>query len=161
MGTGWGDSDGRLRLVDAETGKIQWQAFLCKWVGCVTMSADGRFVTSVGGFHRRYWALWDVATPRVARMEGARHDGKAPCRCTMFHGWDLRYHRDCPVQAHKGRISALAFSACGQKLASGGEDGAVILWDDRKGGRRRAGTWCLETRLSFVLGGRGAAGERE
>ena len=39
----------------------------------------------------------------------------------------------CPVVAHTKRIRALAFSPCGRKFATGGGDGAVILWNTQTG----------------------------
>ena len=39
----------------------------------------------------------------------------------------------CPVYAHIAGLRAVAFSPCGQRLATGGEDQKVILWDVQTG----------------------------
>ena len=39
----------------------------------------------------------------------------------------------CPVVAHTSQVRAVALSPCGHKLATGGLDSVIILWDARTG----------------------------
>ena len=137
MGTG----DGRVRLVDASTGVARWDV-LCyprsvqKDGHSVAMSPDGRFVASVGGSEEG-WKLLD-AESGVVCMTGARHDGTGVCSCKVRkHGVEkgIRTALDagCPVQAHTAGLRAVALSPCGLRLATGGDDFTVILWDAQDG----------------------------
>jgi len=126
--------DGRVMLVDEATGEERWavQAHVGEFSHAeVAMSPSGRFVASVGGDHE-HWMLWDAADG-AERMAGARHDGTGACICQV----DERGHRvvqaGCPVVAHTAGQRALAFSPCGQRFASGDDDGVVILWDAQTG----------------------------
>jgi len=125
-------------LVDEATGEERWA--VQAHVGAfgpenvftrVAMSPRGRVVASIGGRHDN-WMLWDAARG-AERMAGARHDGTGACICQV----DDRGHRvvqaECPVVAHTAKQYALAFSPCGQRLATGDDDGVVILWDARTG----------------------------
>jgi len=131
-----GSSAGRICLVDAETGKLRWGVQGClegRGSPRVKMSPDGRFVASVGG-GEVCWKLWDAETggvewmPRsgVEWLAGARHDGTGSCRCKISLD---QVPLGCPVVAHTAGVNAVAFSPCGQRLATGGDDHAVILWD--------------------------------
>ena len=92
------------------------------------MSPDGRFVASVG-LHPGHWTLWDAASGAV-HMVGARHDGTGVCICK---GQRWLQREGCPLVAHTAGLHALAFSPCGQRLATGGRDSVVILWDAKTG----------------------------
>jgi WD40 repeat protein len=125
---------GRVMLVDEATGEERWavQAHVGT-VGpenvCteVAMSPNGRFVASVSGEHEN-WMLWDAARG-AEQMAGAKHDGTGACICQV----DERGHRvlqaGCPGVAYTAWQRALAFSPCGQRFATGDDDGVVILWD--------------------------------
>ena len=84
-----------------------------------------------------HWTLWDAASG-VVSMTGARHDGAGSCVCSLIkRGGEkgVRKFLDagCPVQAHTAGLLAVAVSPCTERLATGGEDSAVILWDARTG----------------------------
>jgi len=122
----------RVRLVDAATGIVRWEEKSDREanrdISRVTMSPDGRFVASVSIFEE-FWKLWD-AVDGVDCMAGARHDGKGSCICQVaLDGSRESLDEGCPVQAHNGTLNAVAYSPCGQRLATGGEDCAVILWN--------------------------------
>jgi len=74
------------------------------------MSPNGRFVASVG-FPDVDCKIWDAASGELHRVV-ATHDGT-----------------DAPFKG----LLAVAFSPCGQRLATRGCDGTVILWDARTG----------------------------
>ena len=126
-----------MLLVDEATGEERWavQAHAGA-IGSVmlptqvAMSPSGRFVASVGG--EENWMLWDAAHG-AERMAGAKHDGTGACICQV----DERGHRvvqsGCSVVVHTAHPNALAFSPCGQRFATGDNDGVVILWDAETG----------------------------
>jgi len=126
-------------LVDEATGGVKWEveAHIGEHARVqVAMSLDGRFVASVELDDPR-WKLWDAASGAV-HMVGATHDGTGACICAVDgQGWPA-VQQGCPVVAHTGGLCAVALSPCGQRFATGGEDGAVIVWDIRTGeaGRR-------------------------
>jgi len=101
----------------------------------VAMPKDGRFVASVGG-KDEHWKLWDVVSGALYRM-GARHDGWEPgttgCICEMPESGPTRFKGACPVVAHTSHVISVAFSPCGQRLATGGADCTVIVWDVQTG----------------------------
>jgi len=104
---------GWVMVVDEATGKEKWavQAHSRNsLVQEVAVSPNGRFVASVG-FRNDDWKIWDAASGELHRAV-ATHDGTG---------------------AHRGRLRAVAFSPCGQRLATGDSTGAVILWDSRTG----------------------------
>jgi len=107
-----GLNNGRVMVVDEATGEEKWavQAHSLLYRVQVAMSPNGRFVASVG-FLDNDWKIWDAATGELHRAD-ATHDGTG---------------------AHIGGLCAVKFSPCGQRLATGGFDGAVILWDARAG----------------------------
>jgi len=152
-------------LVDETTGEERWAVQAHAGGDAFTqvaMSPSGRFVASVGGDDEN-WMLWDAACG-AERMVGARHDGTGACICQV----DERGHRvvqtGCPVVTHTAGQHALAFSPCGQRFATGDDDGVVILWDAQTGRaeqRMQAGPEMVWS-LSFAAdGARLACGSRD
>ena len=122
----------RVRLVDAATGMMRWEEKSDREanrdISRVTMSPDGRFVASVSMFEE-FWKLRD-AVNGVDCMAGARHDGTGACTCRVtLDGSRESLDEGCPVEAHTGTLNAVSYSPCGQRIATGGEDCAVILWN--------------------------------
>jgi len=115
-------------LADEATGQVRWVVQAHAGEACVAMSPkNGRFVASVGSKEEK-WKLWDVASG-AEWMAGARHDGTAGCICRTTRSRRVALDDGCPAVAHTAGLLALAFSPCGRRLATGGHDGAVILWD--------------------------------
>jgi hypothetical protein len=147
---------GRVILVDAATGEERWalQAHAGEYSSTqVAMSPSGRFVASVG-FSEENWKLWD-ASSGAAWMAGARHDGSRACICVDELGRRL-LQGGCPLVAHTAGLLALALSPCGQRLASGDEDGAVILWDAQTGEAERRIQEGFGTVMSLAFSADGA-----
>jgi len=116
---------GRVMLVDEATGEEKWavqaHSRLCRLTE-VAMSEDGRYVASAG-IHALGWTLWEAASG-VAQRVGARHDGN------VVSGSNPLYQRSgSPIVL----LVAMALSSCGQRIATAGGDGAVILWNTQTG----------------------------
>ena len=123
-------------LVDEATGEVKWrvQAHSREYACAVAMSSGGKFVASVG-WNDEHWKLWDAASG-AAHKVGASHNGIRPCICVVGDGGPQQWRVmgvKCPAVGHKGGLRAVAFSPCRRRLATGGADGAVILWDARTG----------------------------
>jgi WD40 repeat protein len=126
---------GRVMLVDEATGEVRWQVQAhsgARWGAHCRLSPNGRFVASVGD-SGQHWTLWDAASGAVHRV-GARHDGTGACICG---GEGEQILEACPVVAHTAGLLEVAFSPCGQRIATGGFGGAVILWDAQTGEAER------------------------
>jgi len=128
---------GRVILVDEATGEVRWavQAHPAggTWRSRVVMSPDGKFVASVG-FDDERWKIWDAASGALRRA-GPTHDGTGECVCGVPELGQRLVLEGCPVAAHTRGIRAVACS--GSRLATGGLDGAIILWDAETGEAER------------------------
>ena len=135
-----GVQSGRVMMVDGTTGEGKWavQAHSPGRDSRSRVAISGRFVASVG-FGDERWTLWDAASGAAHRV-GATHDGTGACICTAPNR-----HPSCPVVAHTGGICAVAFTPCGQSFATGGQDGAVVVWGTQTGAaeyRLQGGSAC-------------------
>jgi WD40 repeat protein len=132
-----GFEGGRLALMDENTSEVKWDVMAHPTslpnAPEVALSPNGAFVASFLRHGSMQWKLWNVENG-VLHMVGAAHDGTGACICgvpELDHPPAVK--EGCPVVAHAKGLSALTFSPRGQRLASGGGDGAVILWDARTG----------------------------
>ena len=141
-------------LVDETTGEVKWDLQdPGEMDATAAMSPDGSLVASVGN-NDPQWKLWD-ASGGLHRM-GATHDGSGACNCGVpVLDQPLVVQEGCPVVAQTKGIRALAFSPCGQRLATGGEDTAVISWDTQTGeaAHRMTGHSMSVLALSFSADG--------
>jgi len=151
---------GRVMLVDEATGEEKWAVQAHSAGGThqtpqVAMSpGNGRFVVSVGG-NDEHWKLWDAASGELHRV-GATHDGTGACIC-VFNNLGRRVLQEgCPVVAHTAKVTTVAFSPCGQSLATGGWDGAVIIWDVETGEAHQRMQGNVVSALSLSFSGEGA-----
>jgi len=129
-----GTVDGRVRLVDAATRMTRWevQSYPANHFCSVAVSPDGRFVASVGE-SEEHWKIFDAASGVVC-VTGPRHDGTGACLCRVTRsGHRTLLDEGCPVHAHTAGLEVVAFSPCGQTLATGGGAFTVILWDAQTG----------------------------
>jgi len=154
--------DGRVMLVDSATGEVKWavQAHAGGHLSIVEMSPSGRFVASVSAGEEK-WKLWDVESG-AEWMVGAGHDSGA-CICAVDDLGHRVAQEGCTVVAHTGGLRALVFSPCGFFLATGGVDGAVILWDTQTGEaeQRMPGASTVQALSFSVEGGLLASGSRD
>ena len=132
-----GTGHGQVRLVDAATGMTRWEVQSCTGTHfhTVVMAPDGRFVASVVDSEES-WNLLDAASGAVC-MTGARHDGTGDCSCNVIKRGGEKGRRKadagCTLRAHTAALETLAFSPCGQRLATGGKDHTIVLWDVQTG----------------------------
>ena len=150
-----GLNDGQVVVVDETTGEEKWavQAHPQNSLVHVAMPPNGRFVASVGNIIIEdddiFWRImdpdlvfdckiWDATSGELHRAL-ATHDGTWCCICEVDFALTGRRVLDdrCPVIAHTTRILAVAFSPCGQRLATRDSDGAVIMWDTWTGEAER------------------------
>ena len=55
----------------------------------------------------------------------------------MIRLWEIAGRRELSrIEAHRGPITALAFSPEGSRLISASEDGTALIWDVRSHGER-------------------------
>ena len=107
------DSTGRVTFWNAATGKAlgRFDSSRAEF-NAIAVSADGRALATAGygkgTLSKGGIALWDIATGRI--------------RATL---------------PHPGVIETVAFSSDGGKLASGGEDGTIRLWNVATGAAAR------------------------
>jgi WD40 repeat protein len=107
--------DGTVNAWDAATGHLVLT--LDKLVGrvtCVAFSADCRRLAAATLEAEHDIRLWDVSAAALGEPASVFTD--------RLHG-------------HKREVTALAFSADGERLASASEEGTVKLWDVRSGHR--------------------------
>jgi hypothetical protein len=146
---------GALALLDAQTGKtlhrypqlipeIRQQNASCELV----FAAGGRYVAAAHSNSDviQVWEVsggWEVARirPRLHKVPPAGINGLALSpdgrflafgtdATTTVHIWEVASETEqARLQAHQGSVRSTAFSRDGKLLASGSDDGTVVVWD--------------------------------
>ncbi|KAJ1476275.1 WD40-repeat-containing domain protein [Baffinella frigidus] len=103
-----------VKLLNVSTGEVRLGATgHTSEVLCIALSPCGAILASAG--KDCSWHLWDVARA---------------CVCTMGEdGYFDAATSGCPVGGHSEAVQAIAVSPCGARVATGGWDTQVIVWD--------------------------------
>jgi WD40 repeat protein len=142
-----GGADGNVRFWNTETRELGLTIKAhTNAVRCLAISPDGRTLVTAG--QDRFLRIWDTATGEerytIRRQRGEIEGvGFSPDSRTFAAAfgptkdgvevrlWDTETGLECGAvrTIAKAGVNAIAFSADGRTLATGGKDGVVRLWD--------------------------------
>jgi eukaryotic-like serine/threonine-protein kinase len=133
-----------IQCVDSATGQQIWQTDpgRDRGVTALTLSPDGRWLTSCSGFEDPTVWVWEAATGRlVTRLDGHTgwvgqlvftRDGRQMISAASdqtIRFWDTATWTVTKVlRGHTDEIHSVALSASGELLASAARDGSLMLW---------------------------------
>jgi TonB family protein len=147
LATGESEGEAAVRLWDRSGRQRKVLAGFTRSADAVSISADETLVAAAGEGGDAPVLVWDVSSGRRAKALG---DSRMGANCVSFSpsgelaiGWldgsitieDLRQSRP-PVrlEGHGRLVTAVAFTADGRTLVSGGLDGTVRVWNVTPGG---------------------------
>ena len=158
-----GQYAGQVTMVDETTGMMEWRVQAHRFYDErtqfiaateIAMSpVNLEFVASVGLTDER-WKLWNAETGGLDRV-GAAHDGTGTCICWVDDLGHRVFEEECLVVAHTAGLRAVSFAPYGRRMATGGVDRAVILWNPETGEatHRLQGHTGVVSSLSFSADG--------
>ncbi|KAJ1493012.1 WD40-repeat-containing domain protein [Baffinella frigidus] len=127
-----GTQDGRVLVVEPATGetRLDVQAHRTP-VSRLILSPDGSRVATAST--DKSWRVWDILDG-TQRLCVPGHDGKGACVCEPngLQSW-ATIDAGCPVVGHARRVIAMAFAPDGERVATGGQDNAVVVWNTGTG----------------------------
>lgn len=136
-----GSENGTAQVWDAATGRMVWKSRVAaEYVAGVAFSHDGKLVAAAAVGLAKFEAGGPAGRGRELRPHPRVQPRRAPDRDLGhqrgMYVWDARSGR--PLRELDGGYSsddAIAFSPDGKRLASGGGNQNIIMWDARTGGR--------------------------
>jgi WD40 repeat protein len=147
-------ADGAVRLLEASTGReVRSLTVPSLNFACASFSPDGRLLATGGAVSSETGEVrvWDVGTGTLLRQlpvtrgwvtalafspEGGRlaflvnaNDGSSTAGVGSVTLWELDGGTMMDLRGHTALVKALTFSPDGKRLATGGDDRVVRLWD--------------------------------
>lgn len=139
-----GDTDGRVRLIDAASGSelAAFSASKSDGVMALAFSPDGRWLAVGVGTRDPVITVWDVAS-RSRSQALVGHAGFVSCLCFSPDGQTLAsastdetiklwststWKEEATLLGHSDEVWSIAFSRDSKQLLSTGKDGAVFVW---------------------------------
>jgi outer membrane protein assembly factor BamB len=134
-----------IRLLELATGKVARSFAIGRYIKCVTVSADGKYL--LAGGEGNPLKLWNVAEGKEIRtFQGGEDtaslalsaDGKFALSGGLGRGhvrlWEVATGKECwAVQGHTCWVPVVAFSPNGKHGLSAGDDGHIRIWDFHSG----------------------------
>ncbi len=138
-----GGGDGLIKLWSLRSGHCLKTLDAQAPVLAMDMSADGRYL--LAGRANRGWLLWDVAEAYPFDLPHARAEQPVPAVALSWDGrsvytlladgtlmrWVLSSLRAMKCEGYAGAIQSFIPTRDGNHFLTGGDDGQVLLWDDR------------------------------
>ena len=145
------NSDKMLKVLDVQKGVCLTHVETDEYISGLTFSQDKRYLAAAyassstvevwhaetGEPDAQYYTDTEIAGfHRPISISPDSHLITSTCSSETYHNadevvvWEVgKEQQIVSLNEHLSRVSTLCFSPCGQFLASGGEDGAVFVWD--------------------------------
>ncbi|MBK8000471.1 MAG: protein kinase [Verrucomicrobia bacterium] len=139
-----GQSNGRLWLMNAETGEGPWAvAGHGEPISALAFSPDGKLLASGSGYSESTIKIWNAVTGEPVASLGGHNswisalafspDGTRLASASAEQTvrlWDVATWKQARLfRGHLKEVHCLAFAPDGNTLASAGQDGVIHFWD--------------------------------
>lgn len=152
-----GETTGRVRLVEAETGTAQGDFILTGRTLALAFSRDDRSLAAGSAYIDPNILIWDVASRRIVKTLGGHAgyithlafspDGQMLVSASADQTVRLWHTKDwsaAPVlMGHTDEVWSARFSPDGKQIVSACKDGAIFVWEEPRGQPRNSGTKVL------------------